>query len=111
MEISHEDHLWSPQGKKDSTLKNKGKNFCTHCNMSGHWNDKCWKLHPQLRKKPVKESMQKKVENETIKQETIIQEATNDEAHLSKEKVVKEETTKKTMEHSISIPEPVHEEE
>jgi hypothetical protein len=73
-ETSHEEHLRIPHGKKDSTLNNKGNNSCTHCNMSGHWNDKCWKFHLELRKNLVKEPMQKKVANVTVKQAPIIQE-------------------------------------
>ena len=37
--------------KKKFLLKNENKNFYTHCEISGHWNDKCWKLHPELRSK------------------------------------------------------------
>lgn len=35
-------------GSKTMSSSSKHKNLCTHCNISGHWVEKCWKLHPQL---------------------------------------------------------------
>jgi hypothetical protein len=54
-EARHEEYLPSPHGKKGSLSKSMGKNYCTHCNMSGHQMEKCWKLHPQLHLKWFKE--------------------------------------------------------
>jgi hypothetical protein len=39
----------------------KSCNYCTHYKMSGHWIEKCWKLHLELfrtpRKNPIQEPM------------------------------------------------------
>ena len=32
-------------GKKGLLSKKMGNNYCTHCNVSGHWVEKCWKFH------------------------------------------------------------------
>lgn len=45
-------------GKKGSLSKRVGNNYCTHCSMSGHWVDRCWKLHPQLHPMNGKEFFQ-----------------------------------------------------
>jgi len=26
----------------------RNKNFFHHCNLSGHWEAKCWQIHPEL---------------------------------------------------------------
>jgi hypothetical protein len=36
----------------------KSRNYCTHCNMRGHWIEKCWKLHPKLGPRKDKQVMQ-----------------------------------------------------
>jgi hypothetical protein len=43
---------------KEIMLKEKQRNYCTHCEMSGHWIGKCWKVHPQLRPKHGKRVVQ-----------------------------------------------------
>jgi hypothetical protein len=49
----------------ESETDMKSHNYCTHCQMNGHWRRKCWKLRPELRgtpsKKPVPKSMQMEV--------------------------------------------------
>jgi hypothetical protein len=56
----------------------RSNNYCTHCNMSGHWIERCWKLHPQLRikmgKKIVHSLMKKGVADERVGQAPKIQE-------------------------------------
>jgi hypothetical protein len=39
-------------------------NYCTHCEMSGHWIGKCWKVHPQLHPKRGKRVIQAPVKKE-----------------------------------------------
>jgi hypothetical protein len=35
-------------------------NHCNHCNIDGHIEDKCWKLHPELNPKNHKKDAKKK---------------------------------------------------
>ena len=44
--------------KVDDGNESRSKKFCTHCNLSGHWVDKCWKLHLEMGPKKVKQGMQ-----------------------------------------------------
>jgi len=48
----------SRPGENEILLKEKQMNYCTHCEMSGHWIGKCWKVHPQLRPKRGKRVIQ-----------------------------------------------------
>ena len=34
------------EGKQRNPFK--FKIFCHHCKMTGHWEEKCWRLHPEL---------------------------------------------------------------
>jgi hypothetical protein len=43
--------------KKGLWFQDRNKNLCTHCGMSGHWIEKCWTLHPQLRPKKNQEDV------------------------------------------------------
>ena len=47
----------------------KYRNFCTHCNLSGHWTNKCWKLHLELGPKKDKQVMQVHEHHEVNKKE------------------------------------------
>jgi hypothetical protein len=87
-EARHEEYLPSPHGKKDLSSKNMGKNHCTHCNMSGHRMEKCWKLHPQIHPKKDKKVVQapvKEVTNEKVEHAITIHEAVHEEDQLNKE--------------------------
>jgi hypothetical protein len=68
---------------KEILLKEKRRNYCTHCEISGHWEKKCWKLHPEIRQRPS---------NRQIAKTPTKKEAT------------------KIMEHVINVPAPVSEE-
>jgi hypothetical protein len=37
----NEEYLSSHNGKKGLLSKSMGRNYCTHCNMSGHQMEKC----------------------------------------------------------------------
>ena len=50
------------------------KNFCTHCNISGHWVEKCWKLFSQLHLGKGKKIMQ--APKEEVTKEKVAQDAT-----------------------------------
>ncbi|GLJ33555.1 hypothetical protein SUGI_0674730 [Cryptomeria japonica] len=64
------DHVEAESSMKKK-VKTHGKiqNFCNHCQISGHWIEKCWKLHPELQHFPkfVAESSQPKADREGIK--------------------------------------------
>ena len=47
--------------------KRLDKNVGGHCNLSGHWVEKCWKIHLEIGPKKVKHGMQ-----EPLKQTTTI---------------------------------------
>lgn len=61
------------------------KNFCTHCNISGNWVEKRWKLFPQLHLGKGKQIMQ--APEEGAIEEKVAQDATIPEATLEEEKV------------------------
>lgn len=44
--IETENRKYHPR-LKESEPRGAQNNFCTQCNISGHWVDKCWKLFPQ----------------------------------------------------------------
>ena len=75
-----------------------GNDYCTHCDMSGHWVDKCWKLHPQLcpkhGKEVVKAPITKKVGDERVGKELTLQEASHEESNLSKEDSISTQESK-----------------
>ena len=57
------------------------KNLCTHCNISGHWVEKCWKLNPQLHPNKGNKFMQAPEEESTkekVAQVVTIHEATQE---------------------------------
>jgi hypothetical protein len=66
-------------GKKGLLSKRMGKKYCTHCQRSGHWVDKCWNLHPHIFPKHGKGVVQAptkaEVANERVGQVPTIQEA------------------------------------
>jgi hypothetical protein len=68
---------------KEILLNGKRRNYCSHCNLSGHWEKKCWKLHPELRHTPSKKLLQAST---------------------------KKEAAQRVMEHVINVPAPVFEE-
>jgi hypothetical protein len=74
---------------KEIMLKVKRRNYCNHCEMSGHWIGKCWKVHPQIcpkRGKRVVQALAKKKEaDEGVSPVTIIPEADLQKDQLSKE--------------------------
>jgi hypothetical protein len=74
---------------KEIMLKEKQRNYCTHCEMSGHWIGKCWKVHPQLHPKRGKRVVQapakKEEADEGVSPATIIPEAVLQKDQLSKE--------------------------
>jgi hypothetical protein len=55
---------------KEILLKGTRRNYCSHCDLSGHWEKKCWKLHPQLRcnsrKKPTPALTKKEAVKELV---------------------------------------------
>jgi hypothetical protein len=49
--------------KKTKTTTHQSKdpnNHCNHCNIDGHTEEKCWKLHPELNPKNCKKDGKKK---------------------------------------------------
>jgi hypothetical protein len=62
-EYHHSRHKMEKE-KKDM----KSQNLCTHCNMSGNWIEKCWKLQPQFCPKKDKKVVQKTVQKEAVKE-------------------------------------------
>lgn len=70
---------------KTMSSSSKHENFYTHCNISGHWIEKCWKLHPQLHPKKGKKDMQAPEEEAT--KEKVVQVATIHEANQEEEQV------------------------
>ena len=70
---------------KDSEARGGQKKFFTHCNISGHWVEKCWKLFPQLHPGKGKQIMQALEEEATI--EKVAQDASIPEAAFKEEKV------------------------
>jgi len=70
---------------KASEPREAQNNFCTHCNMSGHWVKKCWKLFPQLHPSKGKKIMQAPEEEAT--KEKVAQDVTIPEAASEEEKV------------------------
>ena len=70
---------------KASELRGAQKVFCTHCNISGHWVKKCWKLFPNLHPSKGREIMQAPEEEAII--EKVAQDATIPETTLEEEKV------------------------
>ncbi|GLJ49506.1 hypothetical protein SUGI_1049070 [Cryptomeria japonica] len=77
---------------KKVKMHEKIQNFCNHCQISGHWIEKCWKLHPELRHFPkfVAESNQPEAGKEGIK-------------------VVPDTTKKETRAHSAPVVSPTPE--
>jgi hypothetical protein len=69
-ETKHKEPISRPLNK-DILLKGKRRNYCSHCNLSGHFEKKCWKLHPEIHPtssiKSVKETMQKETPPTTEK--------------------------------------------
>jgi hypothetical protein len=43
-------------------LNGKRRNFCNFCKISGHWEKKCWKLHPEIRHKSRKQNVKRAYE-------------------------------------------------
>ena len=53
--IKHDEY---PSHLRNSLSTSKRKFYCTHCEMHGHGNERCWKLHPKLHSKKGKEIVQ-----------------------------------------------------
>jgi hypothetical protein len=56
---------------KEILLKEKRRNYCTHCEINSHWEKKCWKLHLEIRHKPRNKQIAK---TSTKKEDTKIME-------------------------------------
>ena len=46
--------------KKTTAIENQCKNPSNHCNIDGHTEEKCWKMHPELKPKNKKKDNKKK---------------------------------------------------
>jgi hypothetical protein len=65
-------------GQQSIQLNGKRKNFCSYCNISGHWEKKCWKLHleihhkssRQLVKNPLKKEAPSTIEKTRLQKES-----------------------------------------
>jgi hypothetical protein len=54
---------WKGKDKKMTTTTHQCKdpsNHCNHCNIDGHTEEKCWKLHPEMNPKNHKKDAKKK---------------------------------------------------
>jgi hypothetical protein len=78
-EESYKDHFPrqnEKSSKKGSLSKKVDSNYCAHCEISGHWIDKCWKIHTQLNprhgKEVVQEPAKEKVADEIVGQEPTL---------------------------------------
>jgi hypothetical protein len=65
----------------------KSCNYCTHCNMIGHWIEKCWKLHPELGPKKDKQVMQAPVRQVKTEEEKHVINILKVEGHHIKKEI------------------------
>jgi hypothetical protein len=62
-EIKQKKNLTYPP-TRNVQLNGKRRNFCNFCKISGHWEKKCWKLHPEIRHKSSKQNVKEPVKKE-----------------------------------------------
>jgi hypothetical protein len=70
-ETKKKPHLPSPS-VRNAWLNGKRRNFCSYCKINGHWEKKCWKLHPEICHKPrsrqiMKEPVKKEAPSTIVK--------------------------------------------
>ena len=71
------------KGKKAATVKKEEgeKPTCSHCQKKGHAEEKCWKLHPELKPKWFKKDQKGKQKSTTVVQD--LGSDSSDEATIS----------------------------
>ena len=78
--------------KKTATIAHECKDPSNHCNIDGHTEEKCWKLHPELNPKKNKKHIKKnnlmatnsrnQVESSSYMDENIVYRSVKKEVNL-----------------------------
>jgi hypothetical protein len=85
-ETNQKPHLLSPPIMNGS-LNGKRRNFCDYCKISGHWEKKCWNLHPEIRHKPSNTQIAKMPTKKEATKDLVVNVSTpiSEETQLKKE--------------------------
>jgi hypothetical protein len=80
----------NPMGIKLSPGKEWAQNYCSHCQRKGNCEDKCWKLHPELRRSKNSEGPEQKKDVARKKKKDVVEEKKKDATEGHKKDVAEE---------------------